>query len=555
MAEETVRLLDVQLAKFLAGRCGLTTADCDTFRDLVQRLSMGLGNGDSCLPVTLKEKQLLVRSPLTGTGMQEENTPLCVVGRRLYLRRVFDYEQSLGVAVRQLISASTPFAANDDLLQQLFGEAPSGEVDWQRQSAIQALEHGFLIISGGPGTGKTTTVVKIMALLQDAATTPLRVALVAPTGKAAIRLQESISASLPSLKMDAEFAATIPQSASTIHRLLGVQRHSPRFRHNAQNPLHCDVLVVDEASMVDLALMSKLLTALRPGCRVILLGDEDQLASVESGTVLADMVTALPEMSVQLRHSYRFDTGIKDFAAAINEGNSGVAWGMMQQGEPDNVSLLKGSVAEYAGKRYCRYMEAARKATDRMQYKKLFSHLRSFAVLCALRRGPAGVQGLNRQIELYLGEHGYHGCEENSWYHGRPVMINRNEYGLGLYNGDIGICLPDPENPENLKVWFEEEGYGLRALLPGRIGSCDTVYALTIHKSQGAEIGEVLVVLPEKESLLVGRELLYTGVTRARSSVLLKSTRAVFETAVTAKMVRHSGLVQSLRGEVSVGLD
>ncbi len=550
MAESGPRLFDIQFAKFLARRCELSGESLGLFRDIVCRLSISLANGDSCLVVTEAEKAVLLGSPLTGGGAPNENTPLCLVGNRLYLQRILDYERLLAAKVGRLLADSEVFTVNKELLRELFGDsATEGEVDWQRRAALQALRHSFLIISGGPGTGKTTTVVKILALLQDAAGAKLRVALAAPTGKAAMRLQESITASLGPLALSPEIAASIPVVASTLHRLLGVQRNSPVFQHNQENPLHYNVVVVDEASMVDLALMAKLLAALPPGGRLILLGDKDQLASVESGTVLADMTLALPNNSVQLQRSYRFDTGIKDFAAAINQGDASSAWGMMCSQSPENVSRLTEEAAVYAGGRYCDYMEAALGAASLADYGKLFEIFQSFKVLCGLRRGPSGVEGLNRQIEYYLRGRGYH-CPEDDWYVGRPIMVNRNDYGLGLFNGDMGLCLPDPADPGSLKVWFEGESGKLKGLLPGRIASCETVYALTVHKSQGAEIGEVLVVLPEQVSRLMSRELLYTAVTRARSQVLLKADRAVFEAAVTAKVERHSGLVDALQGRM-----
>lgn len=550
MAESIARLFDLQFARFLAGRSGLDGESLRHFRDIVCRLSVGLANGDSCLVVTEAEKAVLRSSPLTGSGGPNENTPLCVVGKRLYLQRILDYERMLSAEVCRLLADSEVFGVNEELLQKLFGKCvPEAEVDWQRRAALQALCHNFLIISGGPGTGKTTTVLKILALLQDAAGAKLRVALAAPTGKAAMRLQESITASLGDLTLPHGIAASIPVTASTLHRLLGVRRNSPLFRHNRENPLQHNVVVVDEASMVDLALMAKLLAALPPGGRLILLGDKDQLASVESGTVLADMTMALPDNSVQLQRSYRFDVGIKDFAAAINRGDASSAWGMMCSRSPENVSRLTGDAALYAAENYCDYMEAALGAVNLADYGKLFEVFQSFKVLCGLRRGPSGVEGLNGQIEYCLREQGYH-CLENDWYVGRPIMVNRNDYGLGLFNGDVGLCLPDPKDPETLKVWFEGEGGKLKGLLPGRIASCETVYALTVHKSQGAEIGEVLVILPEQDSRLMSRELLYTAVTRARSQVLVKGDRAVFEAAVTAKVERHSGLVDALQGKM-----
>lgn len=549
MLEKTVRLLDSQFAKFLANRSGLTGQDREQFQDIVCRLSISLGAGDSFLPVTNTEAKLISRSVLAWEGKHEAgNKPLCLAGTRLYLRRMFDYEQTLAARIATFVADSQKLPLNELLLDTLFGVQTDNEMDFQRLAAVQALEQNFLIISGGPGTGKTTTVVKILALLQSASDGGLKVALAAPTGKAAMRLQESIRNSVQGLSLEDSIVKNIPEKASTLHRLLGVKQYSPFFHHNAENPLLHDVVVVDEASMVDLALMSKLVNALRPGCRLILLGDKDQLASVESGTVLADMISALPENTVQLQRSYRFDRGIKCFAEAINEGDSLRAWHIMVGESPDNVSLLENDVAGYGGSRYSGYMEGVSAAVRVEEYRKLFQMFHSFKILCALRHGPFGVEGVNRAVEKYLSGKGYN-CTTTEWYPGRPVMVTRNEYGLDLYNGDIGLCLPDPESPEVLKVWFERTDGTLQGFLPGRLSSCETAYALTIHKSQGAEIGEVLVVLPDRESAVVTRELLYTAVTRARDRVKVKSVRSVFDLAVAGKIQRHSGLAVRLQGE------
>lgn len=548
MEEKKIRLLDIQFSRFLAGRSALSGEELVQFQDLVCRLSMGLAAGDSCLPLTGSEEGLVLRSGLAGM----KDKPLCLFNKSVYLQRFFAYEKTLAEQVRILATGAAQLAKDDSLLDSLFGRERANETDWQRLAAERALEQSFLIISGGPGTGKTTTVVKILALLQSVCRHNLRIALAAPTGKAAMRLQESIAASVHQLTLSESIIKSIPDQASTLHRLLGVRYHSPFFRHNAENPLLHDVVVVDEASMVDLALMSKLVDALRPGSRLVLLGDKNQLASVESGTVLADMTSALPENTVELQKSYRFDGGIQKFARAINAGDSMHAWEFMTNNDPDNISLLQEDVADYGGKIYCGYMAAVRKAGTLGDYKKLFSVLQSFKILCALRKGQTGVSGINDRVERYLTGQGYD-CFSSPWYLGRPVMISRNDYVLDLYNGDMGICLPDPENPGVMKIWFERSDGSLQGFLPGRISDCKTVYALTIHKSQGTEIGEVLVVLPEQDSELMSRELLYTAVTRAKHCVKMSCSRSAFDRAVAGKIERHSGLAVLLARRESDG--
>lgn len=545
MEEKKIRLLDKQFAKFLAARSSFAGSEHDQFKEIVCKLSMATAAGDSCLPLTTLEESLVLRSGLV--DVVGENKPLCIFHNNLYLQRFFEYEKKLAENIWSLATQPRPIAKDVSLLDSLFESATTNptEIDWQRLAAERALEQNLLIISGGPGTGKTTTVVKILALLQNCCRQPLRIALAAPTGKAAMRLQESIGRSIHNLSLSESSKQNIPNTASTIHRLLGVQYHSPYFRHNKHKPLAYDVVVIDEASMVDLALMGKLVDALRPGSRLILLGDKHQLASVELGTVLADMISALPENIVELRKSYRFDGGIQQFSQAINAGNSSYAWKLLVNDDPSNVSLLEEEVAEYGGDKYCKYMDYVRKAKTCADYKKIFVMLHSFKILCALRKGPTGVSGINERVECYLTGKGYD-CFSFIWYPGRPVMISRNDYTLDLYNGDIGICLPDPEDPGTMKVWFERSDGSLRSVLPGRISSCKTVYALTIHKSQGTEIGEVLVVLPDQVSALITRELLYTAVTRAKESVYLKSSKTVFDLAVAGTVKRHSGLAVRL---------
>jgi len=543
MLERKARLIDSQFADFLSRRSLLPVSKQEQFRDLLCRLSMGLAAGDSCLPVTPVEMDLCAGSGLAGVGAY----PLCVSGNRLYLQRYFEHEQSLARNICGLLSNTMELSVDAALFDKLFG-SDNGETDWQRVAAKSALQQRFLIVSGGPGTGKTTTVVKILALLQSAAESPLRIALAAPTGKAAKRLQDSINDSVRELSVTGSIKESIPKTASTLHRLLGVRRHSPFFRHNAERPLLFDLVVVDEASMVDLALMDKLVSALRAGSSLILLGDKDQLASVESGTVLADMTQSLPGNTVELLKSYRFDTGIKDFSQAINNGDSGSAWNILVNDTPVNVSLLDENVIEYAGEIYRTYMEEVRAAASLEDYRDLFQTLHTFKILCALRHGKSGVYGVNRAVETYLTQKGYD-CFGTDWYPGRPVIMTRNEYSLGLYNGDMGICMVDPENRDCMKVWFEGTDGTLSGILPGRISSCETVYALTIHKSQGTEMNEVLVLLPEQESALISRELLYTAVTRAKKRVWLSTSRTVFDSAVAGRIERNSGLVESLSGK------
>lgn len=449
----------------------------------------------------------------------------------------------------------------------------------QKLAAATAAARPFAVISGGPGTGKTTTVAKLLAILVEtglqAGKAPA-IRLVAPTGKAAARLTESIGSALQALDLPPEWVEAIPTEAGTLHRLLGVIPGRSQFRHHAGNPLHLDLLVVDEASMVDLPMMARLLDALPIHARLILLGDKDQLASVEAGAVLGDICSFIEQgispaqadwLSRQtgyrlqgspagapvrdslclLAKSWRFDqhSGIGQLARACNSGDATAVesvWGMgfadislhPWAGEAYDALIAQG-VAGYGS-----YLKAARAGEAPAAVFKAFN---SFQILCALRDGPFGVLGLNERLELALSRAGLI-ARDGDWYAGRPVMVVRNDHGVGLYNGDMGLCLPDETG--RLKVWFEQPDGTLRALLPSRLPPHETVYAMTIHKSQGSEFAHTVLVLPDSPSPLLTRELVYTGITRAKARLDLYGDRALLAQAVRKKTERYSGLAERL---------
>ena len=526
-------LLDTYLGTFMANRSGLGGEEQERFAALVKQASAALAHGHSCLQVNDEEVALLNRSPLVSAG---DVTPLVVQNNRLYLHRYYRYESRLARQIKHLAAKEYEVGQLSELLDGCFGVA--GEADaYQRKAGEVAVTRGLCIISGGPGTGKTTTVVRILSLLLQSEA-ELKIALAAPTGKAAMRLRESIVSSLGRMAEE-ERHATIPTEALTLHRLLGVKKNSPQFVHTRERPLPWDVIIVDEASMVDLAMMSKLVDALKQGVRLILLGDKDQLASVESGAVLSDFIHCLPENTVQLQRTYRFDAGIKRFAEAVNSGDGGRAWAILDDSGVAQVGRVASAFEDYIGSRYVDYMELVAQLGG-SDPAAVFAKLNSFRVLCATRQGSRGVLGVNASVERYLRGVGIE-CGSGSWYAGRPVLITRNDYGLDLYNGDVGICLPDPGDG-NMFVWFERPDGGLRKYLPYRLPQCETVFGMTIHKSQGSEFDDVLVVLPEVESQILSRELIYTAVTRARRSVRLVATQEVLELALGRKIDRYSGL-------------
>lgn len=492
-----------------------------------------------------------------------------------YLDLVFPHEVEWPAVETLLKSAQA--ASELERLDTLVPEALC--CNGQKLAAATAAARPFAVISGGPGTGKTTTVAKLLAILVETGLQGGKapaIRLVAPTGKAAARLTESIGAALQALDLPPEWVEAIPTEAGTLHRLLGVIPGRSQFRHHRGNPLHLDLLVVDEASMVDLPMMARLLDALPRHARLILLGDKDQLASVEAGAVLGDICSFIEQgispaqahwlsrqtgyrlqgtpsgASVRdslclLSKSWRFDqhSGIGQLARACNSGDGaaveavwGAGFGDIRlhpwAGEAYDALIAQG-VAGYGS-----YLKAARAGEDPAVVFKAFN---GFQILCALRDGPFGVTGLNERLELALAKAGLI-QRDGDWYAGRPVMVVRNDHGVGLYNGDMGLCLPDDTG--RLKVWFEQPDGTLRALLPSRLPPHETVYAMTIHKSQGSEFAHTVLVLPDSPSPLLTRELVYTGITRAKARLDLYGDRALLAQAVRKKTERYSGLAERL---------
>ncbi|MDT8907525.1 DNA helicase/exodeoxyribonuclease V, alpha subunit [Pseudomonas sp. NFACC32-1] len=547
--------------------------------------------------------------------------PLVLSGKRLYLRRYWSYERRIDEALRQRLAERD--AAPDDLrerLDGLFGTAAGpGAIDWQKLACALATRGAFSIVTGGPGTGKTTTVVRLLALLQAPAVEagkPLRIRLAAPTGKAAARLTESISQQVLSLEVSAAVRERIPCDVTTVHRLLGSRPGTRHFRHHAGNRLPLDVLVVDEASMIDLEMMANLLDALPAQARLVLLGDKDQLASVEAGAVLGDLCRdaeegwytprtrawlesvsgenlatsdlqqdldgthPLAQQVVMLRHSRRFGegSGIGQLARWVNQQQAEKARQLLQgkqyadlfslalKGEHDDGLerlLLEGRTEGPQGYRhYLNVLRQRRPDTSRPLddhcwadwAREVLSAFDAFQLLCAVRKGPWGVEGLNQRITAALLKARLIDSDHH-WYEGRPVLMTRNDYGLGLMNGDIGIALrlPEREGPEAgkqvLRVAFpRNDGRGgVRFVLPSRLNDVETVYAMTVHKSQGSEFTHTALILPDALNPVLTKELVYTAITRAKQWFSLIEPRAgVFEEAVRRKVKRLSGLMLDL---------
>ncbi len=528
-------------------------------------------------------------SELVGDPGTDAGKALLLDGQRLYLHRYWHYEARLAERLRDLLQQPPApvdthrLGADGELFD--YGWVGAGETNWQAIAAAAALRHRFTVISGGPGTGKTYTVLRLIRLLlesAEAAGTPSPVIrLAAPTGKAAARMMESIRAGLTGLPAGDALRAHLPEKASTLHRLLGLHWGTVLPRYHRDNPLAADVVIVDEASMIDLPLMAKLADALPDHGRLVLLGDRYQLASVESGSVLAELcaaagvndfsvaqrtalgplmvsdpsppddsaessteysAAALADHVVTLQTSHRFkpESPIGRLAAALNGGDADAALAvggeadptvaLNLQDEPDLEALSATLADAYLPLFDVATPEDALAALDRVR------------LLTATRVGPAGAVAMNQRIFERLAARRSLDPQQ-PWYHGRPVIVLHNDYRVGLFNGDTGVCLAGDDG--HLRVWFRTES-GLQMLLPAAMPVHETAYAMTVHKSQGSEFESVWLLLPAEDNPVLSRELIYTGITRARERLTVVGPEAVLRVAVDRVISRDSGLRERL---------
>ncbi|HIG66009.1 MAG TPA: exodeoxyribonuclease V subunit alpha [Methyloprofundus sp.] len=535
--EISLSRLDYAFSRFLAQKSDLETNKAKQFRAIIAELSNAVSQGHSCIAINKEDQSLVLAS-----GMADDSgkLPIVLENNKLYLQRYWGYECKLANKITTLIANERSIDGVDNIIAQYF--PVKDDVDWQKEAALRAVNDTFTIITGGPGTGKTTTVVKILALLQELSVQPLNIALAAPTGKAAMRLQESIGQNIASLPGSQWIKNTIPVQVITLHRLLGARPPSPYFKYNKDNPLPYDIIVVDEVSMIDLPLMCKLVNALKKGTRLILLGDKDQLASVETGSVLADLTIALPEYTQELKKTYRFSEHIKTFADAINQQRERDAWELLIQNHAQ-VLLLKEDLIEFIVNKQAAYLQLI---SDGAEFSHCFDAFNSFQVLCATRQGVNSVADINLRVTQQLKERKLI-QSSRLWYSGRPVMVTQNDPVLRLYNGDIGICMPDAESDGKLMVFFLLPDGTIRKYMPARLSYCETVFAMTIHKSQGSEFNEVLLVLPESMNPVLTKELIYTGVTRAKEFLKLVTNKVVFLETIQRRVERYSGLADRIK--------
>ena len=613
-----------------ASASGTPPSTLDALRTAARMTSLATSAGHVCIHLDEIAEALpsspglfladtLLESMMVGTPAKPGSMPLILDDQgRLYLHRYFDYERRL--ARRLMMQASAPpmevSAAAKEQLDALFARRPSisndprngagdrgtrsepaesrADVDWQKIAGALALDRRLTIISGGPGTGKTTTVVNLLAciLAQDP---ECRIRLAAPTGKAAARMIEAIRQQ--SDRLDPATRDRLPSESYTVHRLLGVVPDSSDFRHGIDNPLPIDLLVVDEASMLDLALATKLFEAVPLSARIILLGDKDQLSAVESGAVFSELSadatlspecivrlaalagvpgeriqppepttpSGLPDSVVWFTENFRFSaqSGIGHFAALVNKGDAdrAIRWLRSVDDERAGNDTLErdrtvrwiedaGSTPSPDTMRHMieggdAYLRTAR--SDLNDKAALFNAFARFRVLCAEREGPRGVEGINRAMSRHFRQslaHPLDSGNRSEWYPGRPVMVLRNDYVLKLFNGDTGLVLPDASGA--LIVWFPEGDGGFRAVAPVRLPAHETAFATTVHKAQGSEFENILLLLPSKQTRVITRELLYTGLTRARQGATIVCGADVLAKGIISPTRRHSGLIDRL---------
>lgn len=487
----------------------------------------------------------------------EDGAPVVLEDGRLYLRRYWHYEQQVAQQLLQrmqpqvLTPAQTQTAEN--LLAQLFTPSTSPtsqaeqQIDWQAQAVRDALTRQVCVIAGGPGTGKTYTVARLLVTLQAVQDEPLAIAMAAPTGKAKQRLLESINHAKLQLQQQAiepSLIDSIPTTAHTLHGLLGLRPNSQYVKHHQANPLNIDLLLVDEVSMVDLPMMARLLDALPAHCRLVLVGDAQQLPSVAAGSILAD----IPASAVSYLHrSRRFDGqgGISTLAKQVMKNLAPASWQTLQQsdaGANPELQLIDGDNYQQWLQQVCADYFLPMLKADTLQ--QAFDYLAQFRILAATRKGEQGVEGINQQLESLLSL-SHSKVRIGQHYQGKPVMVTKNHHGLDLYNGDIGIIWAMDNG--QLAVCFQHAG-GTRMVNVGLLQDLDTVYAMTIHKTQGSEFEHVGLVLAPQAEPLLSSQLLYTAITRAKQQCSICTSQTTWLRAVANKTQRWSGLKHLLSG-------
>ena len=520
------------------------------------------------------ESSRWVACPESGDAESPSDAPLVFEHGLVYLRRYREYERRLAEGLRRIGRVApdpveAPVGAEGqgaqvpahlaELFFRLFPEDASGE-DLQAQAAAAALHHNLLLVTGGPGTGKTTAITRMLVLLVaqalQAAAAPPRIALAAPTGRAAERMAESVRNAVSALTeagIDPALCAHLPTAGTTLHRLLGTLPDSPSFRHHADNPLPFDVVVVDEASMIDLPLMAKLVEAVPDGARLVLLGDPDQLPSVEAGDVLAGILRAaeaskdtgnFPARHIHLTRGWRqsAELDLAPLAAAVREGDSDTALKLLRSGELSGVHFHEGNSDPLRTHRdqLLAHWQSLAEVDDPAEALTRANKLR---ILTAVREGPQGARSLNARIEEMLAgaRSGAANVSAGRHFHGRLLLITENSYRHRLFNGDVGICLRGESG--TLMAWFPgDDPRTPRPFHPATLPAHDSAFAMTVHKAQGSEFEQLWLVLPERFNRVLSRELVYTGMTRAQTALEVAGRAEVICDALVRHVERWSGV-------------
>jgi exodeoxyribonuclease V alpha subunit len=488
----------------------------------------------------------ITESTLVQVGAGAPARPLRLVGGRLYLQRFWQDEEVIRSSVTVEPDTTYPQEQVERAVATVFGDGARPAAPEQREAARVAARSRITLLAGGPGTGKTWTVARILAVLAELAGQELRMAVAAPTGKAATRLQEALATESPAAAPD--WVRSV--QPSTIHRLLR-RRPGTReaFRHNRDNPLPLDVLIVDEMSMVSLPLMARLMEAVGPTTRLILVGDPNQLASVEAGAVFGDLVRMRSggDGLVTLRENYRFTGQLQRLADAVREGRADDAIDVLRPvaaGDAGNVTFIdtEDGRAAFPAVRddvvaQSSVVEAAARAGDA---PAALDALSDFRVLCAHRLGPAGVARWSSLIDRWSAGAGHRRTDGDDWYPGRPLLVTRNDYDLRIFNGETGVVV----ERDGRTLAVIDQGEQQPAFAPTQLNDVETLHAMTVHKAQGSQYRRVTVVLPPADSPLLTRELLYTAITRAQEEVRIVGTEEAVRTAVSRGIRRASGLGQ-----------
>jgi len=573
--------------------------------NILVKLSLSVREGHSCVP--LLELLSVIEDSLSSPNNQDElstallatsltgkpgsSKPLILNNDRLYLRRYYEYERIVALElIRRASNKINPSEVGQieikNELDKLFPDNIFKEPHWQRIAVAIALQSRLAVICGGPGTGKTWVILHLLVLLARQSISPLKIALVAPTGKAAMRLTESMTQNLPTLQLSNSVLQQIPQNATTIHRLLGLSPNSTKLGYTYSQDLDLDAIVIDEASMVDLPTLARLLTAIPHNCRVIMLGDPDQLSAVETGNVLAELHTCSPpnhyskeqatnllklgcadvkkndsrisavisDHIVTLTKTHRFASlsAIGELLKAIKAGTdddvlhllaTGQGLRLHDSGPKKDDDDLADNLFAVASPYYVSLMNAS----DPAEALKIFS---SFRILCAMREGRFGIRYLNQLFVRNLFKLNLRENSPSAWFCGAPLLVTENDYAVDLYNGDIGIVWHEANN-RPLRVWFSGEKNSLRHFAQTQLPTHELCYAMTAHKAQGSEFDEIAIVLPDTHHPILSRQWLYTAFSRARNKVTLFGSEHVLRAALATTSIRWSGLKAMLQNNIA----